>query len=374
MRVRSITTLTALLAIALAAPAARAAVLYHVVPLERPPGYTDAFVTDLNAEGVSAGQVNDDLSHKPRAALWRADGSLALPGIPPGATESVALGLDDAHNAVGQALIGGTYRAVRWDAAGVPTLLMTPDGATYSSAVAIHGGLVAGNVRFADGLTRVIRWDAAGNPTVLDLVPGAGAEASAIDLRNGRIAGFATPSSPELPIRYDAAGAGTILQHPDYDGGVARGINAAGVAAGSLRDADAPNVLLRAATWDASGAAHLPGLPAGTTESEINSIGDDGQSVGYARIGEDDYRGVLWLADGTPVLLDDLLAPGYAGWRTTLGLAISGNGARIVANAVAPGSNIERPVLLVVPEPSGAALLLLSIAGLVARRRHARAS
>lgn len=306
--------------------------------LPRPPGYENA--TYIRAMGINdGGQVVGHLSPDGRAVRWDANGEpTLLDGAAPGSYGTGANGINNLGQAVGEdygAMPDGDVGAIRWEADGSAASLGEVLGQTTIRSIAYNindAGQAVGYARLLEGFDRVdraVRWEADGSATLLGNAPGQAGYSLAVGINNaGEAVGEAALFSTVLAVRWAADGSATRL-------------------------GDLPG--------------HITGL------SQAWGITDDGLVAGYAFLEGIGNRGVIWDADGTPSMLQDLMADGNAWTFTGIeGIAANATTLRVLAIGSKNGGPFNYYfVNASIPEPTGAGVLTLAAPALLAWRRRA---
>ncbi len=260
-----------------------------------------------------------------------------------------------AVNGSGQA-VGYAGSATKWDADGHATALPVPTGTSFSLARGINdAGQIVGECWM--GTSQVSNYITLWNPGAdpITLGKGCGNAVSA----NGEIAGSTKEDDgTHRAFRWTSSESLTILAGGTSSEGV--GINDAGQVVGSIVDGAGT----WACVWNAAGALSvLANLP-GTLSSTANAINNLGAIVGTCNTATGSFA-VLWQADGTVVSLGQL--PGHTS-SAAYGISDSG----WIAGCSLDASGSPHPVLWVpsVPEPASVLALAIGLIGLAPRLRR----
>ncbi|MGM1063357.1 hypothetical protein [Saccharothrix sp. Mg75] len=273
-----------------------------------PPGATASRAVAVNDAGVVVGSVRVDGRNRP--VRWSADGvptELALPD-----RVGVVVGVDAAGRAYGTA---GPL-AVRWGPDGSPTPLDTLPGGRYGQVFAVNpAGVAVGTASDAGGAYHAVRWDAGGRVTTL---PG-GVRAEAVDA-GGAIAGV---DAADRLVRWDDGVPTGPVTVPGSTRTWVEAVRGPHAIAQFARE-DRTSYAVR---WDGAGAVELPA----TEQGVLRALGADG-----AAYGSWEGKAVRWDLDGALTSLD--LPDDYGGGQVEL-VADSG-----VKAGIARGGARHRPV------------------------------
>ena len=301
-------TMPAVAADALAPPGAIAPV-YRAIDLGTLPGATSSLALGINAWGDAIGSSNSDRtnqSNQSHATLFTQGTTVDL-GIPPGDNFSNGYGINDAG--VGIGIVGDLTSLdpvpdVGIFAGGRIGILTAPGGGTAFGQALNNQGQAAG-FSYGGAVEHALRWDA-GTPVDLGTLPG-GAYSLGYAINNaGVVAGSSdTGTGAAHAARFDH---GTVI---DLDSGGtaessnAEGINDAGLVVGQVQGATYHAFLYRAG-------AMVDLMPPGASYSDAAAINNQNQIVGQAYFPATGLsRAVLW-QNGQIILLDPLAGYGYS--------------------------------------------------------------
>jgi hypothetical protein len=388
-------------------------------------GYTSTIAYAVNPTGTAAGYAQKIIANQDfgfRAVRWDANTTVAteldnLGTTVTGNTTTNAFAINSAGTIAGLAekYTGGVYQgtlAVRWAAGGTAVtelgnLGLSNAGDTVTQAYALNSAgttvgfankWVAGNY-VGD---RAVRWDSTGTAAI-DLgtlgvdVNGHGFSIAHDVNDAGVTVGYSdkyvvNTNVGTRAVRWDAGSStptelDALGDSPTGENNAgANAINAAGTAVGSSNKWDAGvDVGARAVRWDAGSttATELGTLgtdPAGYTYAQALDVNASGIAVGEMYEYDDahnfiDIRAVAWLPDGSPLVLNNLLAPD-SGWRTLFTAHSISDTGWITGIGIYdpdggdPAFSYPRTFLIALPEPASAALFGLTAIALTPRRRH----
>jgi hypothetical protein len=317
-----------------------------------PAGSSDVNISQIDPVSAGYGATGNDGGSVP--VRWAADGmptQLARPAEP--SFRMYANGINNAGQVAGTLSPGGP---VRWEADRSPTLLVGPyrySGAAYGIN---NAGQAVGEASDLNLRDRAARWEADGSAMLLGEVPGQIASMAYGISDTGFVAGYADLSGGRFAVRWAPDGSATVLGL-----GSALSINNLGqaVGGGPIR-------------WEADGSAtglgDLPGHLIGVTQAW--GITNNGLVGGYEYLADTGFnRAVIWDADGTPSMLQDLVADGNA-WTFTEIDGIDADATMLRVLAV--GSKNGGPfnfyfVDASIPEPTTLVLLALGLPVLLCR-------
>ena len=306
--------------------------------------------------------------------VWTPAGGL-VPYLPGNYTYS----RDISNNGIVVGLVDGSYVAFRTPVGGPIEEL----SGNYSDAYGItpDGSVIVGYSTTADGY-EAVRWTRqTGLVGLGHMTPGNhfGDAAHAVSADGSIVVGEAESAQGQQAFRWtQPTGLVGIGDLPGGDfSSAALGISSDGQVIIGRSTSSAGTEAFR---WtQATGMVGLGDLPGGTFYSEAyNATADGGIVVGESRTTLIDGDAFIWTAaDGMrslqAVLTNEYgLGPSMVGWRLSAASDISDDGNVIVGYGRAPSGNLEGFVV-VIPEPSTAALVIAAIVLiLIARQRAAR--
>ncbi|MBK5222108.1 MAG: cell wall-binding repeat-containing protein [Acidimicrobiia bacterium] len=288
----------------------------------------------IDAAGWVAGSATLGTSHH---AVVHDGTTLHDLGVPPGYTNSAALDLNDAGQAVGRATSSNEVesRAVLFSDSGPVDL--GDLGGDWAVALAINtDGVVVGSSTTADGSRHGFRWQDGQMVDLNDVLPvpsGARIE-DAVDIDDtGQMIGrLKLPSGELVGYHFDGTALHPIADPPGTFTNVVA-FNSSTVVGVTGSDAF---------TWSEGTLTPLRPVP-GDHCSRASGIDRHGRAVGASHgCGRGPDRAVLW-QDGRPTELQVLLAPDGP-WRLTGASAINERG-QIAATALDPGGYSHGVVL-----------------------------
>lgn len=356
----------------------QAAAKYHIVDLGDLGGGTSEALA-INNTGQVVGR-SIAASGQTHAFVWDSGSGIQDLGVL-GGYGGEAYGINDKGQIVGIAYTtghtgpnDGKYSAFLWsESSGMRELVaLYSGGASWARSINATGQ-VAGVSHTADGQIRGVIWDADGGiQSVGTFVGGDFSEGFAIN-DNGLVvgrAGLFGVASPSQAFVWDST-SGIQPVGPSYGpgGSTAYGVNNLGCVAGSFRTGGG----IHAFRWTESGGIEDLGGPSGQwgVWGEGVGINDAGQVVGWSKLADDTFRGLLWEPNGDMLDLNDLLDESGAGW--TLASAQGINNLGQIAGIGFHNGQMRAFVLNPVPEPSSLTGLLggvSAIAGVAFRRRN----
>jgi probable HAF family extracellular repeat protein len=236
----------------------------------------------INAAGRVVGRATTSLGEE-RGFLWE-DGRMTNLGVPPGATQSIAFGINAGGVIVAYTDAGfATWKRGTW------TVLPFPAGATGCGGGAIdNAGRVIGFCSIGSGTIRSFIYER-GVPTNLGSVGNGTFVATAISPAGAVVGQFSTENGAR-PFLWKH---GTITQLTSRGADPTFGpeaINAAGLIAGTILPG---NSNTHAALWRPETTIDLGTLPGGTS-SWAYGLNESLQIVGTSLNGGATYRAVLW--------------------------------------------------------------------------------
>jgi probable HAF family extracellular repeat protein len=245
-------------------------------------GPPQAAVTDFDVVVGYADGAPDGHRHPVR---WTAGGQIVDLGLPPGAVDGTATGINNRGLIVGWAdFSGGGPHAVLWDRDNRVIELPPVPGQAFSAALGItEDGLVVGDVGL-DGY-HAARWQYRGGeirpPVVLE------ADSYLYGMSRSGIA-----IAPGVPgVRWDRSGHVTGLK-PLHDSGASypTAVNNAGIVVGSSGQ---PDGTATPVWWDRAGTPHEFPEPAPWSPAGVRAINEAGTIVGMAEF-PDGLHAALW--------------------------------------------------------------------------------
>ncbi len=319
----------------------------------------------ISNSGMVAGEALDDKQTR-RAFLHNGATMAALPG----ASESVAAGVNDAGTAAGTTHDAGRSQATVWingSPAPLPSL-----GGVDSWATSINNqGHVVGAATNAAGQGRAVVW-IGGIPTDLG-VGGTWSAAYGID-NTGRVTGY-SEVSPGIFRGFVWSQSAGLAILPTFGGwsSYAFDINSAGAVAGH---ASLPSGYLHAFRFDGNGLLDLGTL--GGNASFAYGINRSGNVVGHSWLAGGNVTHAFLYAGGRMLDLNGLLAAG-SGWELTEAYGINDAGQIVGAGfyngqqtafRLDPVAGPMPPDTTETPEPSTWTMLAAGVALLLGWRRR----
>ncbi len=326
--------LAGLLAVAVSLPAAERS-RYKVTDLGTLPGLADSYVwqDSLNNQGHTTAYANN--AANPNAFvgdvsfLWKGPGDIELLPALPGATDTVAIGLNDQDQAVGEsgAAVFSDAHAVLWER-GVVHDLGTLSGDISSDAYVINNqGVIAGDSYGPTDLNAVV-WDRSRRIHLLPDLPGWNwSEATCInDL--GQIAGVGGPDAngDYAAVLWQEGNAVPIYLAKPTGGasGEPVSINNRGQIVGAVSPDPGPNWL--PALWQDGSLIELPVFDTDPYAFAFQ-INNQGQIVGFSGQSLTDVttaHPLLW-ENGTMIDLQTQI-PADSGWLLEQAASINDRG------------------------------------------------
>jgi len=322
---------------------------YTVTDLGTLPGLADSYewANCVNNQGHIAAYANNDANENAFAGdlsfLWKGPGEIQLlPGLP-GATDTLAMCLNDQDQVVGDsgAAAWANAHAVLWDR-GVVLDLGTLPGDTGSDAVMINNqGVVFGDSYHANVASAVF-WDSSQRIHLLPSLPDSTYDFAYCIGDQGQIGGQAGPDAngdyPAVLWRNKNAVPIILAQPPNGASGAPYAINNRGQLVGAVFPHAGPNWL--PALWQDGSLTELeifPGDPMGFAEQ----INNRGQIVGASGQGFTDVtfsHSLLW-ENGTMIDLQTQI-PADSGWVLQQAYSINDRGQIGVRGAQRPTSRL----------------------------------
>jgi probable HAF family extracellular repeat protein len=229
------------------------------------------------------------------AGIAGAQQVVPLPAI--GGSESLAWGINEARQIVGESLLAGDTQAhaTIWESES-PRDLTSASGGGYSVAYAINNrGDAAGLTTLGSGLNTATLWGGGGAPTDLGALMGAVGDSLAWAINDqGVVAGQAQlgPGFSKGYV-YDSAG-GRVVNLSGYMGGANRGINNDGVVVGSsffFGDPDDAHI----GTPDGRGGYNVEQIgPQGFSFEIASDINNNGTIVGWTNNGSGPWQACVF--------------------------------------------------------------------------------
>jgi uncharacterized membrane protein len=330
-------------------------------------GGAGSSVNGINNAGDAVGGAGGGSSVCPNycAVIWH-DGSPTALGAVEGASETVALSINNAGQIAGLAITGlppayPTDQAVIWNN-GTPTLLPSPGPQytqTYTAGVNDTGQVAGSATGLNDGneVSVPVEWNGS-TALVLSPVSGFTGPAYAAGINdNGLVVG--TDDSGEFigypePVAWQGTTATLLpkLEPPQgASGGKALAVNDLGLVVGAIGNAAA--FYGQAVAW-ANGVATALGVLRNGGFSAATAVNNRGVIVGEAStIGYDENHAVLWSRIGATIQdLNDLISASASGQFALTGASGINDSCAIVANGYYRRTNASVALLLTPTDPS----------------------
>lgn len=290
-----------------------------------------ARVHDINSLGQIVGASGHPHGSDTHAFIWTKKGGMQDLGFLPGGDYSVALGINDAGQVVGNSNSTNGMHGFLWTSAKGLTQLPSVPGADDSSAFAINqSGLIAG----ASGAHAAL-WNGS---TARDLGTLGGALSEAHGINNSsQVVGVAdTSAGPHAFLWTDGAGMKDLGALPGDSSSRANHISDHGDVVGASEGFEG----VRAFMWTSTGGLQPLSSLQGGAYSEAFGINNLGQVVGQSgsSLGT---RAVIW-SGGTVTDLNDLVPALPAGAILTGAFSINDQGQIVAFGAINPHLNKNR--------------------------------
>ncbi len=336
-----------------------AAVKYELVDLGVLDGYQYSCAKGINENGQVVGYCRNSESETAFAFVWDSEnGMVALGDL--GGGVSAANAINNNGQIVGvSSNADGNYEAFLWDS--VNGMVGLGDfGGNDSRAVDINDyGVVVGSSVNLSGQTEGFVYDPAEGMQVFNSFGGSHTEVWAIN-NSGQITGVARNSSGVMTAyTFDSESGLTDLGHLGGYVSYGNDINENGTVVGwSHNFTDG----LEGFVYENS---DMDGIGIIGSTSNLFSINDNGQGVGYDLVNGVDERALFYDSELGLVYLDDLIDP-TLGWQ--LNIAWDNNNSGMIVGYGTNDLGIEHAFLLTpVPEPG--TICLIGFGGLALLRR-----
>jgi len=285
-------------------------------------GYT--FVQGLNNRGVVVGESNDDsgpYGGQVLAFSWSVAGGMrALPGW----SVSSAHAINDKNQIVGFTSAPGiiSHRAVRWNPDGSTTNLGPPPQSSSEAWTINNHGEAGGYTDLIDGSIHAMKWTASGSPIDLGTMSGTNTAFTYFVNQRGEAAGLAGNDDGNYVFFWNSRdGMVATGAHENQGSGQVVALNERSEVAGNTRLPAGRVPFL----WSRSRGLVL--LPGSTPEfTNVWSMNNRTQLVGYKGSGSGDMRAVLWDGPTNPVDLNTRLHRPPAGLVLISAVAINDAG------------------------------------------------
>jgi probable HAF family extracellular repeat protein len=372
-RLNSIITTAAAAACTTLAVSTASGQAYQITPLESPQGVADVFVRGINNLGQIVGYTVDDVGHS-HATLWDSPTNYhELPTLATGTNaHAEAYRINDAGQIVGLSrTAGGSNHAAYWDASGIVDIGTLGGPSSFANDIN-DAGVVVGSAGAGPTGSRSFSWTKAGglvdhgNFNTSDNQQYAGY--NGIN-NNGLMVGTAyrlfTPYKATMGRAGDRAP--TNISPPgQFTAGMAMAVNDAGTIVGWQ---DGPNGTGGPAIFNGDSTVQFLGN-FGLGDGQALDINNAGQIVGFAvgfdNDGNQQNKSFLYEHGQMTDLMTLVQDPGW----TLLFEATSINDRGDIVGAGVYNGEIRGFLMTSVPEPAGAATLVLAGGAILARRRR----